>query len=133
MLSIEKQVIMLNDKVLNAFVPTVNPVLAKAFYKDTLGLDLISEDKYALEFNANGTKLRITIVRDFKPQAFTVIGWSVDDIASTIDLLNKQKVFCEKFEFLKQDDSGVWIAPGGTKVAWFKDPDGNLLSLSESD
>lgn len=122
---------MLADKELKAFVPTVMPHKARFFYKDILGLVLLSEDDYALEFEANGTLLRVIIVPELRPYTFTVLGWNVDDIASTIKALNKKGFFCEKYDFLKQDDSGVWESPGGSKVAWFKDPDGNVLSLTE--
>ena|SRR5215831_4089135 len=122
---------MLADKKLKAFVPTMKPDKARSFYKDILELELLSEDNYALEFNANGTLLRVIIVQEFKPYPFTVLGWNVDNIASTIKLLNDKKVFCEQYDFLEQDSSGIWTAPGGAKVAWFKDPDGNVLSLTE--
>jgi catechol 2,3-dioxygenase-like lactoylglutathione lyase family enzyme len=122
---------MLADKELKAFVPTLNANKAKSFYKDILGLQLISEDDYGLEFDANGTLLRVIIVQDLKPQLFTVLGWNVGDIGSTIRSLNKKGIICEKYEFLQQDNLGVWISPGGSKVAWFKDPDGNVLSLTE--
>ena len=122
---------MLAHKELKAFVPTVKPGEAKKFYQDILGLTLQSEDNYALEFNANGTSLRVTIVPQLTPQAFTVLGWNVEDISSTIKSLNEKGVVCEKYAFLEQDSLGIWTAPGGAKVAWFKDPDGNVLSLSE--
>src|SRR5450755_256411 len=115
---------MLADKELKAFVPTVRPAEAKSFYKDILGLKLLYEDNYALEFEANGTLLRVTIVQDLKPQVFTVLGWNVSDIASVIKSLNEKGVLCEKYSFLEQDSLGVWTSPGGSKVAWFKDPDG---------
>lgn len=122
---------MLTNKELKAFVSTTKPDKAKSFYKDILGLKLLSEDNYAIEFDANGTSLRIIIVPELTPQGFTVLGWNVDDIASTIKSLNEKKVFCEKYEFMKQDDLGIWTSPSGAKVAWFKDPDGNVLSLTE--
>jgi catechol 2,3-dioxygenase-like lactoylglutathione lyase family enzyme len=122
---------MLANKKLKAFVPTIKPDKARSFYKDILGLKLLSEDNYALEFDANGTLLRVAIVPDFKPFPFTVLGWNVDDIYSIIKLLNGKKIFCEKYDFMKQDDLGVWVSPNGSKVAWFKDPDGNILSLTE--
>ena len=96
-----------------------------------MGLKLLHEDAYALEFDANGTLLRVSIVHEFKPQAFTVLGWNVTDIASVIKSLNEKEIVSQKYSFLKQDDLGVWISPGGSKVAWFKDPDGNVLSLTE--
>ena len=122
---------MLADKKLKAFVPTTKPGAAKSFYKDVLGLKLLSQDNYALEFEVNGILLRVITVPELKPQAFTVLGWNVADIASTIKSLNDKNVFCEKYDFLEQDDLGIWNAPGGAMVAWFRDPDGNLLSLTQ--
>lgn len=122
---------MLADKELKAFVPTIKPGKAKIFYRDILGLKLLSEDKYALEFNANETLLRVIIVPELKPQSFTVLGWNVEDISSTIKSLNKKGIICEKYDFLQQDNSGIWTSPNGSKIAWFKDPDGNVLSITE--
>jgi len=122
---------MLANKELKAFVPTVMPGKAKSFYSEILGLKLLSEDNYALEFEANGILLRVIIVPELKPQAFTVLGWNVDDISSIIKSLNKKGVVCGKYDFLTQDSLGIWVSPGGSKVAWFKDPDGNILSLTE--
>ncbi|HZW69554.1 MAG TPA: VOC family protein [Hanamia sp.] len=122
---------MLANKKLKAFVPTIKPEEAKSFYKDVLGLKLLSQDDYALEFEANGTLLRVTIVQELKPQAFTVLGWNVDDIVSIIKSLNDENIFCEKYDFFEQNDLGIWTSPNGSKVAWFKDPDGNVLSLTE--
>lgn len=122
---------MLADKKLKAFVPTIFAEKAKSFYKDILGLELLSEDNYALEFNSNGILLRVTVVEKFQPQIFTVLGWNVDDISSTIKNLNAKGVFCEKYNSLEQDELGIWTSPNGSKVAWFKDPDGNVLSLTE--
>ncbi len=122
---------MLADKELKAFVPTTMPDKAKIFYRDILGLALLSEDEYALEFDANGVQLRVIIVPVLQPQGFTVLGWNVDDITATIRTLNKKGVVCEIYGFMEQDVLGIWTAPGGSKVAWFKDPDGNILSLTE--
>ena len=122
---------MLSDKILKAFVPTINANQARQFYMDTLGLKLLSEDNYGLEFDANGTLLRVIIVEKLIPQPFTVLGWNSDDIVSTINSLNKKGVRFERYDFFEQDTLGIWIAPGGDKVAWFKDSDGNLLSLTE--
>lgn len=123
---------MLSTKRLKAFLPTSRSEKAKTFYQGILGLKLLSEDNYALEFEANGTLLRITVVETFTPHSFTVLGWDVDDIRSMILKLTEKGVTFERYGFLRQDDLGVWTSPGGTEVAWFKDPDGNLLSLSES-
>jgi catechol 2,3-dioxygenase-like lactoylglutathione lyase family enzyme len=122
---------MLADKKLKAFIPTTDPAKAKHFYKDILGLQLLSEDNYALEFDANGTRLRVTTVRELTPHPFTVLGWKVDNISSVIKQLNKKGIVFERYDFMQQDELGIWHAPGGTKVAWFKDEDGNILSLDE--
>jgi len=122
---------MLADKRLKAIVPTVKPKQAKLFYKDILGFELLSEDNFALEFNANGTLLRITLVKEFNPQTFTVLGWNVDDIVSIIKQLNDKNIFCLQYDFFEQNKLGVWNSPSGAKVAWFNDPDGNILSLTE--
>ena len=123
---------MLSNNKLVAFAPTTNPAKAKMFYKDILGLTLLSEDHFALVFDANGTILRVTPVREFQPHPFTVLGWETTDIENSIRSLNAKGIACEKYGFFEQDDLGIWTAPGGTKVAWFKDPDGNTLSLSGS-
>ena len=119
-------------KTLKAFIPTTNPAKAKSFYRDTLGLHLKSEDNFALEFDGHGSRLRVTTVPELIPHPFTVLGWDVTDIASTIKSLQDKGVTFERYKGLQQDDLGIWTAPSGTKVAWFKDADGNILSLSES-
>ena len=123
---------MLSNATLKAFVPTVKPQEAKAFYQDILGLKLLNEDQYAMEFDADNTLLRVIIVPELKPHPFTALGWNVKDIEATICSLNNKGVFCEKYDFMYQDDPGVWTSPNGSKVAWFKDPDGNLLSLTQT-
>ena len=112
---------------LKAFVPTTNPAKAKSFYRDTLGLALKSEDSFALEFDDHGTPLRITTVQTFTPHPFTVLGWDVTDITKSIKSLREKGVTFEIYKGLQQDELGIWTAPSGTKVAWFKDPDGNTL------
>jgi catechol 2,3-dioxygenase-like lactoylglutathione lyase family enzyme len=114
-----------------AFVPTVRPDEAKRFYGDVLGLKLLSEDGFALEYDAGGILLRVIIVQELTPQPFTVLGWNVSNIASIIKQLNQKGVTCMRYDFMEQDDLGIWNSPGGSKVAWFKDPDGNVLSLTE--
>jgi catechol 2,3-dioxygenase-like lactoylglutathione lyase family enzyme len=123
---------MLTTYQLKAFAPTTNPQKAKHFYGEILGLELISEDNFALQFNANGTPLRVTTVQQLTPHPFTVLGWVVDDIYTVLNGLKAKGVVFEHYNLPGQDESGVWTAPGGTKVAWFKDPDGNLLSLDSS-
>ena len=122
---------MLTNATLKSFVPTVKPAEAKVFYQDVLGLKLLFEDAYALEFDANGTLFRVIIVPELTPHPFTALGWNVSDIHATIVSLNNKGVQFEKFGFMQQDDLGIWTSPNGSKVAWFKDPDGNILSLTE--
>ena len=114
-------------------IPTVKKDEAKKFYETVLGLSFKVDDEFALVFETGGNMLRITPVKEFTPHPFSVLGWKVDDIASAVDGLSNKGVEFEKYDFpwMEQDSQGVWTAPDGTKVAWFKDPDGNLLSLSQ--
>jgi catechol 2,3-dioxygenase-like lactoylglutathione lyase family enzyme len=121
---------MLHDKPLVAFIATADAGRAKKFYTDVLGLLLVREDDHALVYEAEGTTLRIQKVRDFTPQPFTALGWEVRDIETTMRALGLNGVRFERFGLPGQDDAGIWTAPSGTRVAWFKDPDGNVLSLS---
>lgn len=122
---------MLAKAKLTAFVATANPARAKTFYQTTLGLRLLTDDQFALAFDANGTQLRIQKVETLTPHPFTSLGWTVPDIAKAVAALVERGVSFERYEYMKQDKLGVWKAPSGAKVAWFKDPDGNLLSLTE--
>lgn len=120
----------INDR-LKAFISTTKPDVSRAFYEKKLGLRLLSEDSFGIEFDVNGAHLRLTFVEKLTPQPFTVLGWDTKDIKSAIRSLRKQGITFERYDFIEQDEDGIWIAPGGTQVAWFRDPDGNLLSLSE--
>ena len=114
-----------------AFVTTTDPSRAKAFYRDVLGLLLISEDEYALVFDAHGTMLRVSIAGEIVVAPYTVLGWQVEDIDATVRGLAAKDVKFERYPWMEQDDAGIWSAPSGAKVAWFKDKDGNLLSVSQ--
>ena len=115
-----------------AFAGVRDAERARTFYRDTLGLRLVSEDGFALAFDANGTMLRVSLVREVVAAPYTVLGWEVDDIVAKAKALTAAGVKLERYEsFMKQDELGIWTAPGGTRVAWFKDPDGNLLSISQ--
>ncbi len=122
---------MLSSSKLTAFVSTTNADRARAFYRDTLGLHLDYEDSFALQFDCGGTPLRVSIAPEVIPAKYTVLGWDVADIRATLLALQKAGVHFERFGFLPQDDLGIWTAPGGTRVAWFKDPNGNLLSIAQ--
>ena len=122
---------MLSKSNLCGFVATRDQARAKVFYRDVLGLKLVSEDQFATVFDANGIMLRVTPVRERVPAAYTVMGWEVADIDATVDGLIKAGVTFEKYGFPTQDARGIWSAPGGAKVAWFKDPDDNILSVAQ--
>ena len=120
-----------SDKVMG-FLPITDADRAKAFYAEKLGLEFVSEDPFAVVFDANGTMLRLTKIPEFKPQMFTILGWQVSDIVATVKRLQAAGVTFERYgDFMQQDELGIWNAPGGTRVAWFKDPDGNTLSVSQ--
>jgi len=121
---------MLANSPIIGFVATSDPSRAKAFYRDVLGLLLISEDEYALVFDAHGTMLRVVIAAEVVQAPYTVLGWRVDDVGAMVLGLAAKGVKFERYPWLEQDDLGIWCAPSGVKVAWFKDPDGNVLSMS---
>ena len=126
--------IMLGSADLIAFVPTRNPAKAQQFYESTLGLEFISADSFALVFNAHGTTMRIanvSQVKDFRPAPFTIVGWRVTSVSDTVGDLEKKGVRFERFPGMDQDPQGIWQSPSGAKVAWFKDPDGNILSITQ--
>ncbi len=116
-----------------AFVPTIDPERARAFYRDQVGLTLVSDElPFALVFEVNGAMLRITAVSDLKPAGYTILGWKVEAIRGAVSALQSRGVAFERYSGMDQDELGIWTAPGGSaKVAWFRDPDGNTLSLSE--
>ena len=122
---------MINDANLVAFVATANPDRARAFYRDTLGLTLIDEHDFALVFDSAGTTLRVQKVQSVAPIPYTALGWHVADVHASIHRLVERGVLFQRFPGIDQDDDGVWTTPDGIAVAWFKDPDGNLLSLSQ--
>lgn len=115
------------------FIVTTDAARAMAFYRDVLGFRFVKDDNFALAFDANGTMLRIVKAKSHTPAQGTILGWEVDDIQSAVRELTAHGVHFEQFNlpFMKQDEHGVWTAPGGNQVAWFKDPDGNVLSISK--
>jgi predicted enzyme related to lactoylglutathione lyase len=114
-----------------AFVATSDGERARAFYEGTLGLAVTSDDGFALAVDANGTMLRIQKVGQFKPHPFTTLGWEVSDIDDVVARLQERGVTFERFSGMDQDERGIWSAPSGARVAWFKDPDGNTLSITQ--
>ena len=122
---------MLADKQVISFVATTQPDKAKAFYADALGLKLVEDAWHAIIFEVGDRRLHIQKLKEFKPQQFTVLGWSVPDIENAVAELAKKGVKFERYPGMEQDGAGIWAPPGGGKVCWFKDPDGNTLSLTE--
>ena len=122
---------MLNNAKIIALTATQNAKAAIQFYEQTLGLRLVADEPYAVVFDANGTMLRLQKVDAFQPQPFTALGWEVTEIETIIAKLAEKDVTCERFPGLPQNELGIVTFEGGAKVAWFKDPDGNLLSLTQ--
>lgn len=115
-----------------AFVYTSDPVRAKAFYGDTLGLRFVSQDEFAVVFDANGTMLRVGIVQGkIAPARHTIVGWAVADIVSSAKALQSAGVELQHYPWMPPNELGIWTAPSGDKVAWFTDPEGNVLSISQ--
>jgi catechol 2,3-dioxygenase-like lactoylglutathione lyase family enzyme len=122
----------LSDQSIIGFVATSDPDRAKKFYRDTLGLPLVSEEMpFALVFEAHGTMLRVTIVEKVVFAGYTVLGWQVPNIVAAAKALSQAGVRFERYSGMQQDELGIWSSPGGASVAWFKDPDGNTLSISQ--
>ncbi len=116
-----------------AFAPTTDAAKARAFYEGVLGLRLVADEKpFALVFDANGTMLRVTTVHELSPDPFTVLGWSVANIEATVDRLVAAGVEFNRYKGVNDaDPRGIWNSPSGSRVAWFKDPDGNVLGVTE--
>jgi len=122
---------MLGTMNLIAFIPITNYDTARPFYEGILGLRFVKNDGFAMVLDANGVMVRVVKAPDFTPLPFTILGWEVPDIEDAVSTLAGRGVSFERFGFFEQDALGVWTAPTGDKVAWFKDPDGNLLSVSQ--
>jgi catechol 2,3-dioxygenase-like lactoylglutathione lyase family enzyme len=122
---------MLNDSRLICFAATRNSEVTLEFYRDVLGLRLTEDSPFALAFDANGTMLRIQKFPDHVPPKTTVLGWHVEDIVAKVADLTQRGVRFERYPSLVQDQRGIWNSPSGAQVAWFKDPDGNTLSLTQ--
>ena len=123
--------LMLGSTNIVAFVPTKDAEKARAFYVGVLGLRFVADDGFAMVLDANGIMIRVAKLKEFTPAQFTILGWQVSEIESVVRALTAKGVHFEIFGFFKQDELGIWTAPTGDKVAWSKDPDGNILSVSE--
>jgi catechol 2,3-dioxygenase-like lactoylglutathione lyase family enzyme len=122
---------MLDSAHLVAFVATLDFDRARAFYEGVLGLRFVHNDGFAMVLDANGVMVRVSKVRELTPAPFTVLGWEVSGIEAVVAGLSERGVQFERFGFFEQDPLGIWTAPSGDKVAWFKDPEGNILSVSQ--
>ena len=122
---------MIPNATLKAFVPTTDPDRARHFYVDVLGMEFVGVDPFAVTVRYGATPIRLVKVEKFSPAPFTVLGWDVTDLRWHVRLLADAKLTFTRYEGLEQDEDAIWTAPGGGRVAWFRDPDGNVLSLSE--
>jgi catechol 2,3-dioxygenase-like lactoylglutathione lyase family enzyme len=122
---------MLGSMDIVVFVAITDAEKARTFYEGVLGLRFIKDDGFALVFAANGTMVRAAKMKEFTPAQYSVLGWQVSHIEDVVRSLRDRGVKFEIFGFFKQDELGIWTAPTGDKVAWFKDPDGNVLSVSQ--
>lgn len=123
---------MLKTSKLMGFVASARPEESKRFYVYVLGLPLVEDTPFALVFDANGTTVRVQKVQSVSTPTYTVLGWEVADITDTVRRLRDRGVLFQCYDGLPQDEFGIWATPDGNKVAWFKDPDGNTLSLTEN-
>jgi predicted enzyme related to lactoylglutathione lyase len=122
---------MLKDAKLVAFAATTDGARAATFYGHVLGLPIRSDDAFAIAFDAGGVEIRIQKLERFSPQPFTALGWQVNDVDDVLQRLANHGIVAERYSCMEQDKRGVWLAPSGTRVAWFKDADGNLLSVAQ--
>jgi catechol 2,3-dioxygenase-like lactoylglutathione lyase family enzyme len=121
---------MLQGADLVAFVATSDLERARAFYCGVLGFEVVEESPFALVLDANGTTVRVTPVDAPVVAPYTVLGWQVTDTTATVRALAGAGIECERFEGMEQDADAIWTAPGGDHIAWFRDPDGHLLSVT---
>lgn len=122
---------MLESSDVIAFAAASDLDRARAFYQRTLGLTVTEQNDFACVLDAHGTMLRVTAVPKVSPAGYTVLGWRVTDITATVRDLAARGVEFRRYDGMDQDDDGIWTTPGGDQVAWFPDPDGNLLSLTQ--
>jgi catechol 2,3-dioxygenase-like lactoylglutathione lyase family enzyme len=116
------------------FIPTLDAARSRAFYEGTLGLTFVADDGFALVFKSGGNMIRIARVQELTPAPYTILGWEVSEIVAEVSALTERGLVFARYPFLPPDQVdalGIWSAPGGARIAWFQDPDGNTLSLSQ--
>jgi catechol 2,3-dioxygenase-like lactoylglutathione lyase family enzyme len=114
-----------------ALLATTDAARARAFYEGMLGLSFVSEDDFAVVYDVKGIELRLQKVRELTPQPHTALGWSVTGIDGLVRDIAARGAQFQRFPPLEQDGAGIWTSPSGARIAWLRDPDGNLLSLTE--
>lgn len=126
------QSVSLSHSKLVGFISSIDLARSRIFFEQTLGLRIIEESPFALVFDAAGTMLRVTLVQELKPQPFTVLGWQVDSIEDAVRTLSDRGVEFLRYPGMNDaNPMGIWTAPSGAQIAWFKDPDSNVLSLTQ--
>ena len=122
---------MLDRAELVAFVPAADLGRARHFYETVLGLTCVDATAVACVFDCGGTTLRVTLVADFSPAAYTVLGWAVPDLGAAVQTILDRSVVTERYAGIEQDERGIWTTPDGDMVVWFRDSEGNTLSLTQ--
>jgi catechol 2,3-dioxygenase-like lactoylglutathione lyase family enzyme len=123
--------VMISGSKVIGFIPIQNAEQTLIFYRDVLGLQFVSDDSFAIVMESNGTMIRLVRMEKFTPAPYTILGWQVEDIEHAVKELAGKGLLFQRYSSLQQNKDGIWTAPGDTKVAWFHDPDGNTLSLSQ--
>ena len=113
------------------FAVTTDGARCRAFYEQKLGFRVTSEDRLAVVFDADGRMLRVQKQKPHEPRPYTVLGWNVSDLEATLARMEAVGVTCERFPGVPQNERGIMDFPDGTRLAWFKDPDGNILSVAQ--
>lgn len=121
----------LNSCKIISFVPAANLARAKEFYQHTLGFHLVSEGIFGLVFKVSGSLLRVVHIEQAFAAPYTILGWKVPNISAVVDELAQKDIHFDHYEGFDQDEQGIWTTPDGSRVAWFRDPDGNILSLTQ--
>ena len=122
---------MLGNAPIMAFISATDLATARAYYEGVLGLAVTEVNDFACVLRGGGTMVRVTHVDSLTPQPFTVLGWEVTNIESTVDDLTRRGIIFQRYDGMGQDERGIWTAPSGAKIAWFPDPEGNILSVTQ--
>jgi catechol 2,3-dioxygenase-like lactoylglutathione lyase family enzyme len=122
---------MLSSAKLIGFIPIKDYDAARAFYEGKLQCEFVSHDQYALVLRAGPHMIRVVKLPNYTPLQATILGWEVPDVPAAVQWLASRGVATEKYPWVSDKETGIMTFPNGDKVAWFKDPDGNVLSVSQ--